>query len=371
MTAARVQYVAVKPVIEELMKRNWQVNVVHLEGIWERVESFLLKKKRRTLKSFYLKPPKASQKARNAYLIDFVSKLMYNITKTLNLSRPDIIIVMSEGTIPPKVAVAFGKLAGIPTLLLMQLGMLGRGYECPHFLADRISVAGDFIRDLLITCGVSENRVAVTGRPAYDALIHAEEKFDKTEICKRLGLDPTRKILVYCTENLPQRATQNIVFAICNSVKGISDLQVIIKVHPAELSLAIYEEVARKIGVKALVKRDTEISEVLFICDVMITGFSTTALDAMILDKPVITINLTGLNDPIPFAQSGAAIGVYREKDIRRAAEDGLFDESLKEKLRKGREKFVYEQAYLKDGKATQRVVNMIERMVEKRSDYT
>lgn len=365
VTATRVQYVAVKPVVEELRKRNWQVTVLRLEEIWERVEGFLMRKRRRTLKSFYLAAPKKPEKVRNTYLIILVSKLIYNIMRLLQLSKPNIVIVMSEGIMPPKVAVAVAKLADIPTLLLMQLGMLGRNYECPHLLADKISVAGDFIRELIIKCGISENRVVVTGRPAYDAFIQAEQNYDKVEICKRLGLDPTKRILVYCTENLPQRETRDTVLTICNGIRRFSDLQVIIKVHPAELSVSIYEEVAKMVGIKALVTRDAKISEILFICDVMITGFSTTALDAMILDKPVITMNFTGLPDPIPFAESGAAVGVYERGEIERAIEEGLYDETVKAKLRENRDQFVYEQAFRKDGKATDRVVSLIEQMVQ------
>jgi hypothetical protein len=84
----------------------------------------------------------------------------------------------------------------------------------------------------------------------------------------------------------------------------------------------------------------------------------------MILDKSVITINFTGLKDPIPFAESGAALGVYREKDLTATIKQGLYDDSLKERLRRDRDKFVYEQTYLKDGKATERIANLIEQMV-------
>ena len=97
--------------------------------------------------------------------------------------KPDVVIVMTEGILPAKIAIATAKLGRIPTLLLLQLGMLGKNYECPNFLADKISVPGDFIKDLVINCGVDANKVVVTGRPTYDVLIHAEERFDKAAIC--------------------------------------------------------------------------------------------------------------------------------------------------------------------------------------------
>lgn len=363
VTATRVHYVVVKPVVEELMRRNWQVTVLHFERIWERVESFLMKRRKRSLTFFYVKATRRPKERRlSLYAVKIVSRIIYYAM--MLLGKPDVLIIMSESIMPNKIAVAAAKLGKTPVLLLVQLGMLGKNYECPTLLADRISVPGDFIRDLVVSCGVDENRVVVTGRPTYDALIRTEEKFNKIEICRKLHLDPTRKIVVYCTENLPLVDTQEIVYAVCNAVKNFPDVQFIIKVHPSELSMSIYEKVSKEVGVRALITKESNIYEVLYICDLMMTGFSTTALDAMILDKSVITLNFTGLRDPIPFAESGAAIGVYKEKDLEPAIKDGLYDDSMKERLRHDRERFVYEQTYLKDGKATERIADLAERMV-------
>ena len=363
VTATQVHFRVVKPVVDELIRRGWQVSVLHFESLWERIESFLLKRRKRSVASFYAETTRKTESKTSRYVANVLSKITFYLTKLSGLSKPNILLVLSEGIMPTKVAVTVAKQSGIPTLLLLQLGMLGKNYECPTFLADKISVPGDFIKDLVINCGVDEERIVVTGRPTYDALIRAEEKFDKTGICRRLGLDPSKKILVYCTENLPLTETQRMAYAICNAVKDFLDVQSIIKVHPSELSLSVYDTVLKQVGIRALVTKEANIYEVLYVCDLMMTGYSTTALDAMILDKPVITLNLTGLKDPIPFAESGAAIGVYNEKDLIRAIKNGLYDDSTKERLRRDREKFVYEQTYLRDGKATERIVNLTEEM--------
>jgi hypothetical protein len=364
MTATHVHYVVAWPVIEELRRRNWQVSVLRLERIWERIESFLMKRKRRSIASYYVK---ASQKQKDSridlYVTGIASRICHYSMRLIGV-KPDVIIVMTEGIMPAKIAIATAKLGRIPTLLLLQLGMLRKNYECPNFLADKISVPGDFIGDLVVNCGVDANKVVVTGRPTYDALIHAEDRLDKAAICGRLGLNPSRKIVIYCTENLPIRDSERITRVVCRAMKNLSDVQFVIKVHPSELSVSVYHKVARELGIQALVTKEESIYEVLFICDLMITGFSTAALDAMILDKPVITINFTGLPDPIPFAESGAAIGVYREDDLETEIKKGLYDDSVKARLHNDRGKFVYEQTYLKDGRATQRIADLIEQMV-------
>jgi hypothetical protein len=366
----RVHYAVVRPVVDELLRRNWQVRILHIERMWEKVERFLALRKKRSLASYYVKPSGKPQGRIKVYAYNAISKGIFYTVSSLGIDKPNVMILMSESTPPTKIACKTGKLLGVPILDLLQLGMLGHHYECPEFLADKISVPGEFIKDLLINCGIDESRVVVTGRPTYDALIRVEESFKKEQICKKLGLDPARKILVYATENLPPWEIQPLVYALCRIMKKLSDVQFVIKVHPSEPSLSLYERVSKNVGVQCLITREANIYEILFVCDLMITMFSTTALDAMILDKPVVTINLTGLGDPIPFAESGAAIGVYRKGDIEQAIRDGLYDEAVRERLTKDREKFVFEQAYKKDGKATDRIVDLIEHMVTEKRKY-
>lgn len=367
VTSRNVHYTIVRSVIEGLRRRDWKVTVLRFERIWEKVERLLsMTTKRRSLEYFYVKPPSRRPKRINWYVYNFIAKFISVLMKVFKIEKPNIILVLTDGPLPCKIAVLVGRFANIPSLLLLHVGMIGRNYKCPSFLVDRIAVTGEFAEDILIKCGVDKDRLVVTGRPTYDALVRAEEHFEKDEICRRLGLDPTRRIVVYTTENLPPSESEAMVYAICKAVKDFSGLQFVVKVHPSELDLAMYQRVTRDIEVDALITRDANIYEVLYVSDVVITGFSATALDAMMLDKPVITVNFTGLEDPLPFAESGAAIGVYEEKDLVPAIKMGLYDEDAREKLRGAREKFVYEHSHKRDEKSTERVIKLIEQMVDK-----
>jgi len=354
-------------VIEELRRRDWKVTILRSERIWEKVERLLsMTTKKRSLEYFYVKPPSRRAKKINWYVYNSIAKFISVLMKVFKIEKPDSILVLTDSSPPCTIAVLVGRFADIPSLLLLHVGMIGRTYECPSFLVDKIAVTGEFARDILIKCGVDKGMLVVTGRPAYDALVRAEEHFEKDEICRRLGLDPTRRILVYTTENLPPSESEGMVYAICKAVKENSGLQFMVKVHPSELDLSMYRRVTEDVGVDALITRDANIYEVLYVSDVVITGFSATALDAMMLDKLVITVNFTGLEDPLPFAESGAAIGVYEEKDFVPAISRALYEEDAREKLREAREKFVYEHSYKTDGKSTERVIKLIEQMIDK-----
>ena len=364
VTSRNVHYSLVKPVVEELRRRNWRFKILRFERIWEKVESFRSMTKKRSLEYFYVRTPPRRPKKIKWYVYNLIAKFVSVLMNVFKIEKPNIILVLTDSSPPCKIAVLVGRFANIPSLLLLHAGMIGRNYECPEFLVDKIAVTGKFAEDILIECGVDKNRLAVTGRPTYDALVRAEEHFDKDNICNKLGLNPEKKIAVFTTQPLPPWESEATVYAICKAVKEFSGLQFVVKVHPSELDLSMYQRVTKDIGVDALITRDVNIYEVLYFSDVVITGFSATALDAMMLDKPVITVNFTGLEDPLPFAESGAAIGVYEDKGLVSAIRKGLYDEDTRKKLRKAREKFVLEHSYKKDGKATERVIELIERIV-------
>jgi hypothetical protein len=366
VTSRKVHYPIVAPVIEALRRRRWEIRVLRFENIWERVEQLLSKTtRRRSLESFYAEPkPTKSRRMTESKFYTLSSMLICRAMSLFKLRKPSIIIVLTDSTPPCRIAVLAGRLAGIPSLLLLHSGMVGRNYDCPPFVVDKIAVAGEFAKNELMDCGIENKKIVVTGQPSYDSLIKAQKYFSRNAICRKLKLDPAKKIIVYTTENLPPKENERMARIICRTVKGIPNVEFVIKVHPSELDFSIYNTLTEECGLRALITRKASIYEVLYASDVVITGFSATALDAMVLHKPVITVNLTGLEDPLPFAESGAAIGVYEEKNLVEALRESLYDETSKKNLEEAREMFVYEHVYKLDGKATNRVVSLIEDML-------
>ncbi len=66
----------------------------------------------------------------------------------------------------------------------------------------------------------------------------------------------------------------------------------------------------------------------------------------------------------MPYASSGAAIGVYREEDIAPAMRDALYNEEARQRLAVNRKKFVYDYAYKQDRQASKRVAKLIKNMI-------
>ena len=98
----------------------------------------------------------------------------------------------------------------------------------------------------------------------------------------------------------------------------------------------------------------------LYASDLVITTFSTATLEAMILDKPVLTVNFTKGFNPMPYANSDATIQIYNESDFEEKITKTLYDDQEKKKQEEVRKQLIYDFAYLQDGKATERIVDII-----------
>jgi len=156
----------------------------------------------------------------------------------------------------------------------------------------------------------------------------------------------------------------NAVFA---TIKEFPEALLIIKQHPAEPKryTQMIAHYLKKYNVSAIiVPKDCDIYELLYICDLMITRHSTTAMEAVALNKPVIILNLSGEPYPVEYVKEGIALGVYKAEDLKPVIKKLIENNSI---LAKNRGKYIKKYLYKIDGKATERIVNLIEDMIEDR----
>jgi glycosyltransferase involved in cell wall biosynthesis len=232
-------------------------------------------------------------------------------------------------------------------------------------LSDITFVSGKYHYNLLTKNSIYKpEHVAVTGLPRYDILYHANKIYDRKSFCNKWGLDPNRKIALVATENLPIHE-ENIIFLkiILKSLKEFPILQVVVKPHPGEIG-KWYEKVVKEkeTGVTILPK-NSDTYEALYACDLFFIYASTTAMEAVVLNKPVIAVNLTGRPDHVEYVKEGVALGVYKEEDLKPTIEKLLKDDS---ELAQNRRRYIEKYLYKIDGRATERVVNLIGEMIEK-----
>jgi len=247
---------------------------------------------------------------------------------------------------------------------------IDRRFPRPTIKILKFAVAGESAKKIYIERGFPPENIFVTGQPRFDALF--TQKFNKEKTMAELGIPAGKKIAVLATQGQiyrTEKEQRELVETVVKATAEFPELQLVIKPHPQE-DPQYYSRLLKMMGQGGpIVRQDIDLYQLLNASDLLITAFSTTALEAMLLDKPVITINLTGQPDLMPYASSGAAIGVYRREDLVPAMRKALFDAEMRKALAEGRKAFISEHAYKPDGQASKRVAEVIHKLIKEQQE--
>lgn len=231
----------------------------------------------------------------------------------------------------------------------------------------KLAVYGQYTKKALETLLYPSDNIAITGHPDYDVLFKLERLIDKKEILRELGIKSDQKrIITFTTQALwSMKSRENLLRTILEAVKKLEDVILLIKPHPGE-NEDWHKKIIKEMGVRnaIVLDRHYNTAKALFVCDLMITSYSTTALEAMALDKPVITVNLEDETELFPYAKSGAAIGVSNSEDLLRTINSVFGNENLRRKLAEHRQNFLAEHIYKIDGRASERITNLVSHIV-------
>jgi UDP-N-acetylglucosamine 2-epimerase len=107
----------------------------------------------------------------------------------------------------------------------------------------------------------------------------------------------------------------------------------------------------------------TGLLELLFAADALVTVESLSAVEAVVLGRPVVVLEMpTHLRELV---DQGVALGVGRGEDPRATLEAVLFDEATRGALARARGRYLSELAMGLDGGSTARIVALIRQTAE------
>jgi len=347
-------------------KKLKQNNIFYndIEGYLTKESSRNIRKAKKALKNKYKELLKTGEfdkkKLRYLFLMHFPEMIRYIeiINNMLSVEKPRLLVVMNEINPIGNIAVHIAKQKDIKTLCI-QHGAMADILGFTPVSSDKIAVWGNSSRKALINKAVPKEKIIITGAPQFDNLRKFNTKITEN-IAREIGLKLSKKYILFTTQNIP--LIEETVKHLCISVKSIPGLQLVIKTHPAEYSTKDYEKIIKESGVHGILTKKYLYSLIAG-CSAMITVSSTTGLETLIMGKSLITINLSGKPDKMPYAESGAAIGVYKAEGIAPAIKSILENQDVRKELSRKAKIFVYDQCYKMDGKASERIVNLIKEM--------
>jgi len=309
-------------------------------------------------------------------------KYIEMMKQVIKKEKPSILVIVDEYGLYGRSAIIAGKINKIP-ILAIQHGIISPYHiGCCHTkdeilktdiiapkycpIPNKTAVSGNYYRNILLKSGSYPlNSVVTTGQPKYDVLAFANKIYKKEKIYSQLNIKPNKKLIVFASQSDVLGTNELLFRSVFKAVKKIPNTQLVIKLHPLEYDTSLHHNIAKEVGIDVIIIKNINLLELLFACDLMMTFNSTVAIEAMILDKPVITVNLTSYPDEMPFAESGAAIGVYKKEDIKLTITKVFRDKKLRKKLEIKRKDFVFKHVYKIDGLTSKRIANLINDMLK------
>lgn len=243
--------------------------------------------------------------------------------------------------------------------------MFSSFFSLNKFAVDYFLVTGCKFINMKKTTGDCRE-VKVIGQPRYDSLFHINKLYSKTQIFSKYHINPSHKIILWTTQFTAMDDEEIILTfdTVFSTLKDFKNITLIIKQHPGESHnhRKLIKTYLHKYHLNAVLPpKNSDTFEFLHICDCMISKSSTTITEAIILNKPVIVLNLGKTSDMQDYVQEGVAIGVYIESNLKPAIEKLIFcgDESMIY-----RNSFIQNYVYKFDGMATNRVLQFINNLL-------
>lgn len=235
---------------------------------------------------------------------------------------------------------------------------------------DRMCVWSDIARQNLVRISnFPESVPVVTGDPKVDFLPDAIGRFERKKILSRLGIPEENKVVLFATENLPSPEEKMLITSSAfKALAAFPECHVLIKMHPNEADSGYYENSARKLGLKQYsIIRDANLYEALYVSDLVILSYSTVAVEAMRMEKPVMSLDLLGLHRNTPFIKGRMAIVIDNPSNLQPEIRECLSMTPRVTKMIVEAKAFADQELGAADGMASQRIVKIVEKLLQDR----
>jgi hypothetical protein len=230
--------------------------------------------------------------------------------------------------------------------------------------ATLMAIESAYAQKIFIEDGVHPDHMVITGKPCNDDIAREINRSHREPLRSSLGVPHGHKV-VLCS--IPQLAEHDLlpwdkhlqeVEFLLSTFAALKNVSTILSLHPKS-DLARYQPLAEKHSAVIAKERIYTLQP---ICDVFVAGVSSTVTQAIGIGKPCVVIDYFGLDDRHYYDKAPGVIVVREREKLRPTLEAILRDESYYQGLVADQKKHSSQWA-LMDGKCTERMVQVIERL--------
>ncbi len=239
------------------------------------------------------------------------------------------------------------------------------GMGSPHWRSttilpfDLALTFGDFARETQESVAYERTEFAMTGHSGWDDLRSAPELQRPDPDGAPIVLATTQTAEKHLRAAEPAWWLRELAVA-CEKLGA----RLVIKPHPNESDTGDYRALADSMEqtVRFVPHGERPLADLVGECAVLATRYSTTAIQAIIAGKPVMTVFPTGARERYPFAAEGAGVKVNSCDELLPTLRALLTDNELHERLNAQREQFIKRHVGPLDGGATERIIEYVMR---------
>jgi hypothetical protein len=232
------------------------------------------------------------------------------------------------------------------------------------------AVWGEYYRQWHLSRGKQADSQVVTGFSRHDNLLNMPP-LDRDRLCERFGLDSRREVVLVATEwfqGVSSRYTiehqERYIRMALKTLKACDDVQTVVKLHPGHQAKyrKIVSEIAAQEGAKVIIAGDS-LWDLIRLSSFVIVSVSSVSVEALILGRPVISLDLVDGKDISGLVQDGLAMGASDEAGLERAIRKCLKDPESCVAPDGRREELLLPFTGSLDGQSSRRVAELIETM--------
>jgi UDP-N-acetylglucosamine 2-epimerase len=292
------------------------------------------------------------------------------LMRIIDVEHPKLLLFNTDEANTAKLAALIGQENNIP-VVNMDHGIQIDSPRISDLLFTKMAVSGSYNKNIFIKCGAKESQVEITGMPIHDSIYNKLCEPVNYSLLKELGLDLANKNILLLTHpytrSAPNHIRIQILRVMLQAIKKLSRVNLIIKLHPNES-----DGIAKSEADNSLLKNVAVITnldylyDLLRLCDVAVTSYnSTTAIEAVLFDKPLLILNLTGFDNTINSARQGVAIEIKETEKVYESLNELLHNQDILSSLQINRKQYIEKNAYKLDGRSSSRVSDLTQELIE------
>ena len=204
-------------------------------------------------------------------------------------------------------------------------------YFSSSLLTDKQIIWGEITKQYALSHNHSPNNVLVGGSPRHDKFFNLSSQKNKNTGKILLATTGTMYISADSCTTGSQTKYDEYFKEVYRIVKSLPGKKLVVKPHPGPLLTKYVENLVNEIDPSITVIRNQDLHELISDCDVLITfNNSTTALEAISLKKPVVSLQTESWANEDDIAQAGAVVSISNIKDCEKEIKKILFDTSFR-----------------------------------------